>query len=319
MLTTEAGALPTALYQRGDCGVSRHGPFWARAAPVRVRPSPRLGWTPARMIKTKGLPNGRIQDIAPDKQQPHPFEVGQEVPILYPRGGAWWRRSRKTTARSSNNRVTPDARSAAPLEMTGFTSRARLRQTRSRQLGLAGLAGLARSRRLERFIAGGDVNERRARELVARERTRIEALLAEQVGEIRADGSLQRQQTGEYEDAASELDSESVSVALAERKVRFMEVAFGGFLGLGESKSLIPVEAITRMTPDAVYIGHTARTWPALLATTRPGRYQLDNFFNLYPYYVTRHPPANPVDRRDPTVKSQTSETSETSETRVGE
>ena len=25
---------------------------------------------------------------APDKQQPHPFEVGQEVPILYPRGGA---------------------------------------------------------------------------------------------------------------------------------------------------------------------------------------------------------------------------------------
>jgi DnaK suppressor protein len=59
------------------------------------------------------------------------------------------------------------------------------------------------------------LNERRARELVARERTRIEALLAEQVGEIRADGSLQRQQTGESEDAASELDSESVSVALA--------------------------------------------------------------------------------------------------------
>jgi DnaK suppressor protein len=59
------------------------------------------------------------------------------------------------------------------------------------------------------------VNEVRARELVARERTRVEALLAAQVREIRADGSLQRQQTGEYEDAASELDSESVSVALA--------------------------------------------------------------------------------------------------------
>ena len=59
------------------------------------------------------------------------------------------------------------------------------------------------------------MNELRARELVARERTRIEALLAEQVGEIRADGSLQRQQTAEYEDAASALDSESVSVALA--------------------------------------------------------------------------------------------------------
>ena len=59
------------------------------------------------------------------------------------------------------------------------------------------------------------MNERRARELVARERTQIEALLAEQVSDIRADGSLQRQQTGEYEDAASALDSEAVSVALA--------------------------------------------------------------------------------------------------------
>jgi DnaK suppressor protein len=59
------------------------------------------------------------------------------------------------------------------------------------------------------------VNERRARELVARERTRVEALLPEQLSKIRADGSLQRQQTGEYDDAASALDSESVSVALA--------------------------------------------------------------------------------------------------------
>ena len=59
------------------------------------------------------------------------------------------------------------------------------------------------------------MNERRAHELVDRERTRVEALLAAQGGEIRADGSLQRQQTGESADAASELDAESVSVALA--------------------------------------------------------------------------------------------------------
>ena len=59
------------------------------------------------------------------------------------------------------------------------------------------------------------MNERRARELVAGERTRVEALLAAQLSEIRADWSLQRQQAGEYEDAASALDSESVSVALA--------------------------------------------------------------------------------------------------------
>ena len=59
------------------------------------------------------------------------------------------------------------------------------------------------------------MNERRARELVARERTRVEGLLAEQVSEIRDEGSLGRQQTGEYEHAASVLDSEAVSVALA--------------------------------------------------------------------------------------------------------
>jgi len=59
------------------------------------------------------------------------------------------------------------------------------------------------------------VNERRARELVARQRTRVESVLAGLSGEIRDEGSLGRQQTGEYEHAASVLDSEAVSVALA--------------------------------------------------------------------------------------------------------
>jgi DnaK suppressor protein len=59
------------------------------------------------------------------------------------------------------------------------------------------------------------VNERRAHELVAQERARIESMLAEVDGEIRAEGSIQRQQTGEYEDAGSALETESISVALA--------------------------------------------------------------------------------------------------------
>lgn len=58
------------------------------------------------------------------------------------------------------------------------------------------------------------MNERRARELVAQERARIESALAGLSGEIHDEGSLQRQQTGEAEDAGSALDSESVSVAL---------------------------------------------------------------------------------------------------------
>jgi DnaK suppressor protein len=59
------------------------------------------------------------------------------------------------------------------------------------------------------------VNEPRARELVALERARIESALAELGGEIRAAGSLQRQQTGDNADAASALETESVTVALA--------------------------------------------------------------------------------------------------------
>jgi hypothetical protein len=79
---------------------------------------------------------------------------------------------------------------------------------------------------------------------------------------------------------------EGLLIDEADRKVRFMEVGSGGFLGLGESKSLIPVEAITSTTPDAVYIGHTrehvagAPTYDPELVESR-----LDYFFNLYPYY----------------------------------
>jgi sporulation protein YlmC with PRC-barrel domain len=43
----------------------------------------------------------------------------------------------------------------------------------------------------------------------------------------------------------------------AERKVRFLEVASGGFLGLGDTKVLIPVEAVTGITEDEVRINQT--------------------------------------------------------------
>jgi DnaK suppressor protein len=58
------------------------------------------------------------------------------------------------------------------------------------------------------------VNEPRARELVARERARVESLLAELGGEIRAEGYLGRQQPGDRADAGSARETESVSVAL---------------------------------------------------------------------------------------------------------
>jgi len=72
----------------------------------------------------------------------------------------------------------------------------------------------------------------------------------------------------------------------AEHKVRFMEVASGGFLGFGTSTSFIPVDAITRITDDDVYISHTREHVagappydPALVAA------RSDYFFGLYPYY----------------------------------
>jgi DnaK suppressor protein len=58
------------------------------------------------------------------------------------------------------------------------------------------------------------MDERRARELVGQARARVESMLAELRGNIRAEGPLRRQQTGEYEDAGTTLDAESVDVAL---------------------------------------------------------------------------------------------------------
>lgn len=39
-----------------------------------------------------------------------------------------------------------------------------------------------------------------------------------------------------------------------ESKVRFLQVASGGILGLGETKTLIPVDAITRIGADTVQL-----------------------------------------------------------------
>jgi sporulation protein YlmC with PRC-barrel domain len=71
-----------------------------------------------------------------------------------------------------------------------------------------------------------------------------------------------------------------------EEKVRFMEVASGGFLGIGETKSFIPVDAIRRITDHDVFISHSRehvagapRYDPSLVMAD--ARY----FFDLYPYY----------------------------------
>ncbi len=76
-----------------------------------------------------------------------------------------------------------------------------------------------------------------------------------------------------------------------EQKVRFMEVASGGFLHLGETKSFIPIEAITRIAADAVHISPTrehvagAPTYDPDLVAADTDPIFGDYFSSLYPYY----------------------------------
>ena len=79
---------------------------------------------------------------------------------------------------------------------------------------------------------------------------------------------------------------EGLMIDDVEHKVRFIEVATGGFLGLGERKSFIPVEAITRIAADEVHIDRTrehvagAPLYDPTVATV-----DANYFFGLYPYY----------------------------------
>jgi sporulation protein YlmC with PRC-barrel domain len=85
----------------------------------------------------------------------------------------------------------------------------------------------------------------------------------------------------------------------SERRVRFLEVGSGGFLGLGEKRQLIPVEAITRVEEDTVHIGkergHVAGAPvydPSVV--TEPQYYEdLYGYWNYPPFWHTgyRYPP----------------------------
>jgi sporulation protein YlmC with PRC-barrel domain len=70
-----------------------------------------------------------------------------------------------------------------------------------------------------------------------------------------------------------------------ERKVRFIRVSSGGFLGLGATKFLIPVDAVTKVDTDSVHVDQTRerlagapRYEPALIE-------RQDYFQSLYGYY----------------------------------
>ena len=77
----------------------------------------------------------------------------------------------------------------------------------------------------------------------------------------------------------------------SETRVRFLEVASGGVLGIGETKVLIPVDVIARITDEAVriddtreHVGGSPRYDPTLA-----GRPYWENVYGYYgygPYWV---------------------------------
>jgi hypothetical protein len=70
--------------------------------------------------------------------------------------------------------------------------------------------------------------------------------------------------------ALSKLNDSDQTIAYSDddvrgdRKVRFLRVEHGGLFGFGQTKSFIPVDAITRITDDDVFIDHSrcTRGWP---------------------------------------------------------
>lgn len=78
-----------------------------------------------------------------------------------------------------------------------------------------------------------------------------------------------------------------------ENKVRFLLVERGGFLGLGETKSFIPVDAITKITDDDVFVNHTrehvdeAPPYDPDLVDDRNYHSSIYNHYGYGPYWGT--------------------------------
>ncbi len=69
-----------------------------------------------------------------------------------------------------------------------------------------------------------------------------------------------------------------------EERVRFLEISAGGFLGLGETRFLIPVDAITTINTDEVRVDQT-REYVAGAPRYSPELVDADYLTGTYDYY----------------------------------
>ncbi|HEY5186416.1 MAG TPA: PRC-barrel domain-containing protein [Actinomycetes bacterium] len=76
-----------------------------------------------------------------------------------------------------------------------------------------------------------------------------------------------------------------------ENKVRFLLVEHGGFLGFGETKSLIPVDAVTKITEDDVFVDQSRERVAAApgytpdLIDDRPYHSSIYSHYGYAPYW----------------------------------
>lgn len=69
-----------------------------------------------------------------------------------------------------------------------------------------------------------------------------------------------------------------------ERRVRFLQVGAGGFLGLGEQKQLIPVDAVSGVDDDAVHVDKD-RELIAAAPAYDPDLVRQPDYESLYGHY----------------------------------
>ena len=120
-----------------------------------------------------------------------------------------------------------------------------------------------------------------------------------------------------------------------DRNVRFLEISSGGFLGLGATKFLIPVDAITRIADEVVHINQSrervagAPQYDPTLVEEHyvsnvyshygyPPYWGPDYRYPPYPYYASAHRPSDRADL-DPGYQSRPAATEPISGSRYAE
>ena len=80
-----------------------------------------------------------------------------------------------------------------------------------------------------------------------------------------------------------------------EEKVRFLLVEHGGFLGFGDTKTLIPVDAVTKITETEVFIDQSrdrvasVPSYDPSLVDDRPYHASIYNHYGYTPYWGQRY------------------------------